>query len=117
MSENAYAIKKASFNLTLDDLQKARTDPNLRLTQTPFVNDGQNKVFLGRAAPWKGKKGAAFEDDAPDGVVRGLAKAISISKACEGVTGTVSVGGRKLPKKAVCQMQQGSSKKFQMYSS
>ena len=115
MSLNAYKIGSAKFTLGLDDLMKARTDPEMRLTATPFVNDASNTVFLGKAVPWKGKRGSAFENSAPEGVIRGLAKAISISKACQGVTGTVSIGDHRIPAKAACQMQQGTSKKYNKY--
>lgn len=100
MSLNAYKIKSASFSLGLDDLVKARTDPNLRLTATPFVNDAENTVFVGRAVPWKGNPSKM-----PERVKAGLAQAISISKGCAGEKGSVVVGGRRLPKKDVCEMK------------
>jgi len=105
---NAYAIKKPAFVLGLADLIAVKGDSNMRLTASPFAGD--DVVFVGKAADWKGTKGAAFEKKAPAGVVSGLRAAIGISKACAGVKGTTMVGGRLLPKKVVCQMERGKRK-------
>ena len=103
MSLNAYAIKKPAVVIGLEDLMKAKTSNSMRLTASPF--GGEDNIFVGRAVSWKGKTGAAFEASAPQGVVQGLQKAIAISKGCAGIKGVVTISGRKLPKKVVCQMQ------------
>ena len=106
MSLNAYKIQSARFTLGLEDLVKARTDPNMRLTATPFVNDAENTVFVGRAVPWKGNPGKM-----PPEVLQGLGRAIDISQSCAGEKGTSVVGGRRLPNKDICQMKKGMKAK------
>jgi hypothetical protein len=103
MSLNAYKIQSARFNLGLEDLMKAKTDPGMRLTATPFVDNAENTVFVGKSVPWKGNPSKM-----PPEVQQGLSRAISISKECAGVTGTVSVGGHRLPKKDVCEMERSN---------
>lgn len=100
MSLSAYKIPKVGIQLGIEDLYQAKTDPKMRLTATPFVNDAENSVFVGRAVPWKGNPTAM-----PDEVKAGLANAQRVSKECEGVKGTVTVGGRRLPKHDYCEMQ------------
>lgn len=110
MSQNAYAIKRPAIVIGLKELHEARNDSGMRLTSSPF--GGEDNVFVGNAVSWKGKNGAEFASSAPEGVVRGLEKAKSISKSCAGIKGVVTIGGRKLPKKVVCQMQKSTRKAY-----
>jgi hypothetical protein len=114
MSLSAYAIKKPAFVFGVEDMMLVKDSPSMRLTASPFTQDAENVVFLGHAAPWKGKHGAAFWDIADSykgkkgSVGNGLKAAIAISKACANITGTARVGGRLLPKKVICQMEKAS---------
>jgi len=106
----AYAIKKPAFVFGVEDLMHVKTNPNIRLTATPFVHGYEDKVFLGGAAPWKGAKGIEQVREINPDVAAGLEKAIDISQACEGVKGVVRVGDRYLPKKVICQIEKAGRK-------
>lgn len=110
-SLSAYSLKT---RLEPRELLSIRKDSKLRLIKSPFVENAEDKAFVGAAAPWKGKKGVKgqgassgeFGDIAPAGVVKGLQNAIdNYSKKCKGVKGTVNTGVRLLPAKVVCQMK------------
>lgn len=106
----AYAIKKPAFVFGVEDLMHVKDNPNMRLTATPFVHGYEDKVFLGHAVRWKGAKGIEQVREINPDVAAGLEKAISISKACEGVKGVVRVGDRYLPKKVICQIERAGRK-------
>ena len=108
---NAYAIQKPRIAATLEDVYKIKKNSDIRLTATPFVENAEDVVFIGGAAPWKGLKGPKgggvpkeLREQFPK-IADGLERAIEISQSCKGVTGTVLFGGRLLPKKVLCQIE------------
>jgi len=107
----AYAIRRPAFEFTIDDLMHVKENPNMRLTASPFTHNYEDKVFLGRAARWKGAKGIEQVREINPDVAAGLEKAIEISQECEGVKGVVRVGDRWLPKKVICQIEKAAEKK------
>ncbi|RLG99507.1 hypothetical protein DRO19_02065 [Candidatus Bathyarchaeota archaeon] len=107
----AYAIRKPAFTFTIDDLMHVKDSSTMRLTASPFVHNYEDVVFLGHAAPWKGKKGIEKVREINPDVAAGLEKAIEISQECEGVKGVVRVGDRWLPKKVICQIEKAAEKK------
>lgn len=50
------------------------------------------------------KRGRKMKVKLPEGVRKGLEKAIKISKGCESVKGVVTYRGIEIPKKALCQI-------------
>lgn len=121
-----YTIKGGARGLpvqpvTMDEILEMKQNKNYRLTTSPFglteedIREGRKVLYVGRAVPWKGVKGAQFWEFAENHVNKkgergtlaaGLKKAIEISKSAAGVTGVgVAPDGRILPAKAIAQMR------------
>lgn len=110
----AYRLIQAE--LTLEDIIRIKADPNSRLTTSPFgVTPEQYEktppIYPGRAVGWKGavgmddmyRKALRYGKGSADALVTGLKKAIKISKAYAGVTGTVLYEGKLYPAKCIAQ--------------
>lgn len=93
-------ITKASL---LEKIEVA-TNPKYRIAWTPFGPDTKGTEYGGKAVPWKGMKKAPGEStdaylrrlrealpETAKRVADGLAQAISISQASEGIKGTALV--------------------------
>jgi hypothetical protein len=100
---SAYGIKKPSPSV--EEMLAIKQAAGIRLTASPFTGNYEDIVFPGRSAPWKGVKGIAGVRAMNAGVAEGLDKAITISRACRGVTGVRRVGNRWLPNKAICEIE------------
>ncbi len=77
-------------------------NPRFSISRTPFgARPGEIRLVAKHAVPWKFKS----VDELPEGVKSGLQKAISVSRACAGVKGTVIYRGVVMPRKAYCQIE------------
>jgi len=99
--------------IDVDEIFKKRYDPKKRLTTSPFgltpeqLEKGVKVLYVGKAVPWKGKKGANFVEEAMKHgrLIDGLKTAIAVSKAYAGTTG-VGIDpetGTYMPMKAIKQ--------------
>lgn len=91
--------------LTVDDIIKIRSRDDLRLTTSPFGISPEQyannpPIYVGAAVPWKHNPAAM-----PAEVRAGLQKAIAMSKACAGITGTGIHNGKLYPRKCIEQMK------------
>lgn len=94
--------------LTAEDIVKYRTNPEYRLTTSPFgvtpeQYENNPPIYIGKAVAWKGKKGNDFwkEAERHGNLADGLRRAIAISKKYAGTYGTVLYNGKLYPKKAI----------------
>lgn len=104
----SYRMEKPQ--VSVQDIIAIKSNPNMRLTSSPFgltAEEAAKTVYVGRAAPWKGLTGNAFWAEASKhgNLTQGLRSAIAISKSKAGIKGTVWVGGKLYPKKAIAQMK------------
>jgi len=106
---------------TIRQMMEIRLDPEYRLPTSPFGITPEQyarepPVYFGRAVKWKGIKGLGLEGFIKELIARkpypiaslerlaaGLRKAVKISKAYKGVTGTVIYEGKLYPAKAIAQ--------------
>ena len=100
--------------VTLEDIADLKFRNDISLYTTPIGmryedwKEGKKVIYVKRAVPWKGLKGAAFWEEAEKHgkLKEGLEKAIKISKDAAGTYGVViAPDGRILPAKAVKQME------------
>ena len=106
--------------VTIWDIAKARADPNIQLTTSPFgltkeeLESGLRLVYVktgkkyAKPCPWKGLRGSKFwEEAAKHGRLKeGLEKAINISRQAAGTRGVgIAPDGRIMPLKAIKQME------------
>lgn len=92
--------------LTVEDVVRIRHKDGIRLTTSPFGLTPEEyasnpPIYVGASVAWKN-----HPEKMPSGVKSGLAKAIKISKACAGVTGTVIWHGKVYPKKCIEQKKE-----------
>jgi len=108
--------------LTPEEIIRIRKNPDIRLTTSPFgltpeeyLDPAKRPIYIGAAVGWKGIKGLGFEGFKKEvekliprygledmtRLVKGLKKAITISKHFEGVRGVALYKGRYYPKKAI----------------
>jgi len=108
----AYQVLKP--RLSPEDTLAYRSNPNYRLTASPLgmtpeeLREQGPRVYISRAVPWKGKKGAKDFPKAAEGhgaLLHALGLARKISVLYKGVTGTTidPKTGRIVPKKGVKQ--------------
>ena len=100
--------------VTLEDIADLKFRNDISLYTTPIgmkyedYLEGKKVIYIKRAVPWKGLKGAAFWEEAEKHgrLAEGLRKAIEISRRAAGTYGVViAPDGRILPAKAVKQME------------
>lgn len=108
------ATEKMMQNLTPEEQNQAFRDPDISISVTPFGSpEGKERLYVKDAVDWKGDA-----TKMPAGARDGLAAAVGISRACEGVTGT-TVDPRtnnELPAKDLCQRAVPYTKKERKYS-
>jgi len=91
--------------LTVMDVIKIRSSDGIRLTTSPFGITPEEyatnpPIYVGASVAWKN-----HPEKMPESVRAGLNRAIALSKACAGITGTVIHNGRLYPKKCIEQMK------------
>ena len=98
--------------ISLKDLVAASRDTTISISSTPFgVPLGQKQVYVKKAVPWKGVKGAAFFEVAKAyGALGDAVRSIrDFSKKFAGLKGSVEVsipvvGSKVMPLKSAMQM-------------